>query len=168
MSFGGGGALHTGALIKEVGLQSALVPRYPGVTSALGCVVADMRHDRVRTVNRLLDEIDMEALATEIAGTARSAEELIRSSGVNFSAIDIEVEFDMLYVGQTHSVSVPVATGRIDRKSIAVGLRCRLSRFLWTVAGRHSAPSDESPGRGHRAAAGAGYVGPCRRERQSG
>ncbi|MCY4169430.1 MAG: hydantoinase/oxoprolinase family protein [Rhodobacter sp.] len=119
MSFGGGGALHTGALIKEVGLKSALVPRYPGVTSALGCVVADMRHDRVRTVNRLLDEIEMEALATEIAGTARSAEELLRSSGVNFSAIDIEVEFDMLYVGQTHSVSVPVATGRIDRESVA-------------------------------------------------
>jgi N-methylhydantoinase A len=55
MPFGGGGALHTGALIKEVGLASALVPRFPGVTSALGCVVADMRHDRVQTVNRLLD-----------------------------------------------------------------------------------------------------------------
>ena len=119
MPFGGGGALHTGAFIKEVGLQSALVPRYPGVTSALGCVVADMRHDRVQTVNRLLDEIDMEALAAEIAGTARSAEELIRSSGVNFSVIEIEVEFDMLYVGQTHSVSVPVETGMIDRESVA-------------------------------------------------
>ena len=52
MPFGGGGALHAGALIKEVGLGSALVPRFPGVTSALGCVVADMRHDRVQTVNR--------------------------------------------------------------------------------------------------------------------
>jgi N-methylhydantoinase A len=41
MPFGGGGSLHTGALIKEVGLGSALVPRFPGVTSALGCVVAD-------------------------------------------------------------------------------------------------------------------------------
>jgi N-methylhydantoinase A len=58
MPFGGGGALHTGALIKEVGLASALVPRFPGVTSALGCVVADMRHDRVQTVNRLLDQVD--------------------------------------------------------------------------------------------------------------
>lgn len=119
MPFGGGGALHTGALIKEVGLSSALVPRYPGVTSALGCVVADMRHDRVQTVNRLLDEIDMEALAGEIAGTARRAEDLIRASGVSFSKIDTEVEFDMLYVGQTHTVSVPVAADRIDRQTIA-------------------------------------------------
>ncbi|MGI9484292.1 MAG: hydantoinase/oxoprolinase family protein, partial [Geminicoccaceae bacterium] len=58
MPFGGGGALHAGALIKEVGLGAALVPRFPGVTSALGCVVADLRHDRVQTVNRLLDQID--------------------------------------------------------------------------------------------------------------
>ncbi len=118
MPFGGGGALHTGALIEEVGLRSALVPRYPGVTSALGCVVADMRHDRVQTVNRLLDEIDMDALSDEIGQTAEAATELIRASGVSFSGIDIEVEFDMLYVGQTHTVSVPVEAGRIDRDSI--------------------------------------------------
>src|SRR5690606_22252673 len=65
MPFGGGGALHTGALIKEVGLKSALVPRFPGVTSALGCVVADMRHDRVQTVNRLLDMLDPQSLGQE-------------------------------------------------------------------------------------------------------
>ena len=119
MPFGGGGALHTGALITEVGLRSALVPRYPGVTSALGCVVADMRHDRVQTVNRLLDEIDMHALAGEIAETAKAAEDVIRASGVGFSGIDTEVAFDMLYVGQTHTVSVSVDAGGIDRDSIA-------------------------------------------------
>ena len=42
MPFGGGGALHIGALIRDVGLASALVPRFPGVTSALGCLMADM------------------------------------------------------------------------------------------------------------------------------
>src|SRR5690606_37936004 len=47
MPFGGGGALHAGALMKEVGLKAALVPPYPGVTSALGCVIADMRQDFV-------------------------------------------------------------------------------------------------------------------------
>ena len=70
MPFCGGGALHTGALIKEVGLGSALVPRFPGVTSALGCVVADMRHDRVQTVNRLLSSIDAVALGAELQSVA--------------------------------------------------------------------------------------------------
>ena len=53
--FGGGGALHVGALIRDVGLKAALVPRYPGVTSALGCIIADVRHDQVRTLNLALD-----------------------------------------------------------------------------------------------------------------
>ena len=49
MPFGGGGALHVGALIREIGLRCALVPRFPGITSALGCVLADLRHDMVQT-----------------------------------------------------------------------------------------------------------------------
>ena len=51
MPFGGGGALHAGALIDDVGLSGALVPRFPGITSAMGCVIADLRHDQVLTVN---------------------------------------------------------------------------------------------------------------------
>ena len=54
MPFGGSGALHTGSLIKEVGLKSAIIPRFPGVTSALGCLVADVLYDRVQTVNKLI------------------------------------------------------------------------------------------------------------------
>ena len=53
--FGGGGALHVSALIKDVGLKAALVPRYPGVTSALGCVIADIRHDQVQTLNMFVE-----------------------------------------------------------------------------------------------------------------
>jgi N-methylhydantoinase A len=53
MPFGGGGALHTGAMLKEVGIGRAIVPRYPGVTSAMGCVIADMRQDFVQTINSL-------------------------------------------------------------------------------------------------------------------
>ncbi len=108
MPFGGGGALHAGALIKEVGLGSALVPRFPGVTSALGCVVADMRHDNVQTVNRLLDAVDPAALGLEMAKVASDTEKLLAASGVGFERIDHVYELDMLYLGQTHTVSVPL------------------------------------------------------------
>ncbi len=120
MPFGGGGSLHTGALIKEVGLASALVPRFPGVTSALGCVVADMRHDKVQTVNRTLDEIDAPALGREMKAVADETETLLRSAGVAFSTIDRLFEFDMLYVGQTHTVSVSLdmPAGVLDTDAI--------------------------------------------------
>ncbi|MEY2683499.1 MAG: hypothetical protein RJA09_643, partial [Pseudomonadota bacterium] len=51
MPFGGGGGLHVCAMMREVGVVTGIVPRYPGVTSALGCVMADMRHDAVQTLN---------------------------------------------------------------------------------------------------------------------
>lgn len=108
MPFGGGGALHTGALIKEIGLARALVPRYPGVTSALGCVIADMRHDRVETLNAMLDALDVAALDRRIVGIAEDSDALLDRAGVGFEGRTCQVELDMLYLGQTHTVAVPL------------------------------------------------------------
>jgi len=136
MPFGGGGSLHTGALIKDVGLGSALVPRFPGVTSALGCVVADMRHDRVQTVNRLLDQIDAADLGSEMAAVADETEKLLSGAGVAFAAVDRVYEFDMLYLGQTHTVSVPVTipetglTGDAVREAFEAAYKEAYGRLL--------------------------------------
>ncbi|WP_417680585.1 hydantoinase/oxoprolinase family protein [Roseibium sp.] len=136
MPFGGGGSLHTGALIKDVGLGSALVPRYPGVTSALGCVVADMRHDRVQTVNRLLDQIDAGDLGLEMESVADETEKLLAGAGVAFAAVDRVYEFDMLYLGQTHTVSVPVTipasglTGDAIREAFEAAYKDAYGRLL--------------------------------------
>lgn len=108
MPFGGGGALHVGALIKEVGLASALVPRFPGVTSALGCVIADMRHDFVRTVNKTLDDTDPAVLDAAIAEAACEGGRLLDQAGIAFEGRSISVELDMSYLGQTHTVAVPL------------------------------------------------------------
>lgn len=110
MPFGGGGALHAGALIKDVGLQSALIPRYPGVTSALGCTIADMRHDFVQTVNSLLDELDIEMLTGHIERMVRDGNTLLDEAGVTFFGREILFELDMSYLGQTHTVDVAVPT----------------------------------------------------------
>ena len=109
MPFGGSGALHAGALIREVGLSSALVPRYPGVTSALGCVIADLRHDFVHTVNVMLDDLDAAALDAEIVEAAAAGSRLVESAGIALAGIDCLIELDMLYLGQTHTVAVPLA-----------------------------------------------------------
>lgn len=105
MPFGGGGGLHVGALIKDVGLASALVPRFPGVTSALGCVIADMRHDYVRTVNRLLDDLDPEYVAEMIREIGLDGGGLLDRAGISFEGRRLTVEIDMSYLGQTHTVA---------------------------------------------------------------
>ncbi|MEK9921398.1 MAG: hydantoinase/oxoprolinase family protein [Rhodospirillales bacterium] len=106
MPFGGGGALHAGALIREVGLAGAVSPRYPGVLSALGANIADMRLDRVQTINSALDDVkegylaDL-ALKFWIEGSAK-----LESSRAPIDKTVIEIELDMHYQGQTHSIPV--------------------------------------------------------------
>lgn len=106
--FGGGGALHVGALIKDVGLKSALVPRYPGITSALGCIIADIRHDEVATVNLMLDGLDAASLAARMAETGEKARAIVAAASLQVERIDVVFELDMHYQGQTHTVGVPL------------------------------------------------------------
>jgi N-methylhydantoinase A len=105
--FGGGGALHAGALLKEVGLKAALVPRFPGVTSALGCVIADIRHDQVQTLNLALKGLDCAALSARMSGEANAARAVVERAGLPIEGVEIRFEFDMHYLGQTHTVAAP-------------------------------------------------------------
>ena len=134
MPFGGGGALHAGALVTDVGLRGALVPRFPGVTSALGCVMADMRHDSVQTLNAMLDDLDVAALDARMSAEARVGRELLESAGVRLESIEALFELDMSYLGQTHTVDVPLpvsagpdGTG-ITREAIAAAFEARYRR----------------------------------------
>jgi N-methylhydantoinase A len=111
MPFGGGGALHAGALIRDVGLARALVPRFPGVTSALGCVIADFRHDRVRTLNRPLAALEPASLRADMDEATATLSALLDRAGVDFTARRVEHALDMNYFGQTHTVSVPLPLG---------------------------------------------------------
>ncbi|MEO0980948.1 MAG: hydantoinase/oxoprolinase family protein, partial [Pseudomonadota bacterium] len=113
MPFGGGGALHAGAMLREVGIARAIVPRYPGVTSAMGCVIADMRQDFVQTINKLVDTLDETALGVFMQSHVDQGMSLLDAARTRFEARRLTFELDMAYVGQTHTVSVPlsVATG---------------------------------------------------------
>jgi N-methylhydantoinase A len=108
MPFGGGGALHTGAMLKEVGIGRAIVPRYPGVTSAMGCVIADMRQDFVQTINSLTARLDTDALREVMQRHVDEGLALLDAAKSRFEARDAVFELDMAYVGQTHTVAVPL------------------------------------------------------------
>ena len=144
MPFGGGGALHVGALIREIGLKSALVPRFPGITSALGCVLADLRHDMVQTLNVMLDGLQPTVLEIRMAQAGRDATAVIEAAGIPVERIDVIYELDMHYLGQTHTVSVPLpieadARGvneRVIRKAFEAAYSASFSRLLPGLAVR--------------------------------
>jgi N-methylhydantoinase A len=119
MPFGGGGALHACALVDECELARALVPRFPGVTSALGCVIADMRQDFVQTINTTLAALDEAELGIMIQAHVDEGMALLDASGVQFGARDVQVELDMAYAGQTHTVAVPITVEMTDSQVVA-------------------------------------------------
>ena len=128
MPFGGGGALHAGALVRDVGLRCAIVPPFPGVTSAFGCVIADIRHDQVQTLNYLLEDLDVGALDRRMIDAGRAAQSVVEETGVSVTNIEVIYELDMHYLGQTHTVSVPLPV-RLDESGTGISREIVRSAF---------------------------------------
>ncbi len=125
MPFGGGGGLHVCAMMREVGVTTGIVPRYPGVTSALGCVMADMRHDAVQTLNQGLADVNFDRLRKLRADFEASCRARLDSAGVRFEAVREEISLDMLYQGQTHTVNVQLSADKLDLKSVSAAFEAR-------------------------------------------
>jgi N-methylhydantoinase A len=111
-AFGGAGPLHAVSLAKELSIPKVLIPARPGLTNALGCVVADLRHDFVRTVNRPLDSVDMAEVHAVLAAQEAQGRQLIAQEAIQLDSTYTEFSADMQFVGQTHllRVALPDAT----------------------------------------------------------
>jgi N-methylhydantoinase A len=120
MPFGGAGALHCCAFLRDVHLAGAVVPPRPGVISALGCVIADMRYDAVRTIGQPLASLDLARLQALFVSTLAASRTAIEESGVRFTKLEAEMSLDMSYVGQTHTVNVPLDIGDPAELTLAI------------------------------------------------
>jgi N-methylhydantoinase A len=107
-AFGGAGPLHATALARELAIPTVLVPARPGITNALGCVVADLRHDYVRTVNKPLSAVDDATVARIYAEQAAEGEATIAREGVPVRELRRVLAADMQFQGQSHILSVGV------------------------------------------------------------
>ena len=105
-AFGGAGPLHAVALARELGIPEVLVPARPGLTNALGCLVADLRQDRVNTLNKPLDALDMADVRAVLEAQRESALGAVAQAEVEEVAVLHGA--DMQFRGQTHLIRVPL------------------------------------------------------------
>jgi N-methylhydantoinase A len=117
-AFGGAGPLHAAALARELAIPRVLVPARPGLTNALGCVVADLRQDFVRTLNRPVPALDMAAVHRVLAEQAAEGHARIAAAGIALTAVETAHWADMQFVGQTHVLRVPLASATPERDAI--------------------------------------------------
>jgi N-methylhydantoinase A len=122
-AFGGAGPLHGTSLAREMGIPTVIVPYVPGLTCALGCIVADVRHDFVQTVGRPLADVTAASLrdvllAHEDAGRATLAREAVPLTSTEFVH-----EADMHYEGQRYTLRVKVDPEQLDVADLQDQLR---------------------------------------------
>jgi N-methylhydantoinase A len=113
VAFGGAGPLFGTLLARELEIGEIVVPPYAGNFSAWGLLGADLTQSAARTrITRLAEGAPEEAneiLADLFAGLAR------RAAGHNGHGSAREVGADMRYVGQEHTITIPLRAtdGRI-------------------------------------------------------
>lgn len=118
MPYGGAGPLHAVAIARELGVPKVLVPRFPGLTSALGCILADVRHDFVQTVNLSFDSLDESEVDRLLSAQAREGRALLARESVPVDAIQVRHEVDLLYRGQSHVIRLPLAGEHFRSKQV--------------------------------------------------
>jgi N-methylhydantoinase A len=110
VAFGGAGPLHAGRLVRELGLGEAIVPATPGLLSAAGLVVADLRLDASRTVLVRLDDADPRVLLAWYREASAVLRRQFVADGVPRASHRLSGAVDCRYVGQGYEIGVPLAT----------------------------------------------------------
>jgi N-methylhydantoinase A len=108
VAFGGAGPLHGVAVAKELSIPVVIVPPNPGITSALGCMLVDVRHDLSTMYLRPAESADLGEIEQEFAELEREARERLRHEGVPEDRITLQRTIAMRYLGQWRSLAVPV------------------------------------------------------------
>lgn len=109
--FGGAGALHGAALAKELSIPVVVVPPHPGITSAQGCLLVDIRHDLSTMFHADARSVDRQQLETEFGKLESEAIARLDREGVSSSDMNLERSISMRYAGQWRSLSVPIGSG---------------------------------------------------------
>ncbi len=105
-AFGGAGALHACDLAKSLEIRTIVVPRYAGVLSALGTLLADVTKDYSRTVLRR-DHLTYEDLEGLFAPLEKQARKDLQAEGFRGTKVAIELAMDLRYIGQSYEITVP-------------------------------------------------------------
>jgi N-methylhydantoinase A len=106
--FGGGGGLFAGALLQELEMPQAIIPVNPATFSAWGLLNADYRDDVTSSFMYPLTEVPPAQLGRHLASLEAEARQRLIDNHIEPEAVVIERYADCRYLGQEHTLKVPV------------------------------------------------------------
>lgn len=108
VAFGGAGPLHGAYLARDLEIPTVIFPRYPGIASAMGCLLVDIRHDSSKMHLGKIEDVDLGQLAQHFEALEEEAREHLREEGVPEEQMRFNRSLDMRYVGQWRTLTVPL------------------------------------------------------------
>ncbi|MEA2387225.1 MAG: N-methylhydantoinase, partial [Thermoleophilaceae bacterium] len=103
---GGAGPLHAVEIARELGIPHIVVPLVAGVTSALGILQVDLRHDFLRPVLTVADQLDPADLSATFDDMAKDAEAMLDAENIAVDRRAVEISVDVRYYGQTPYINL--------------------------------------------------------------
>jgi N-methylhydantoinase A len=106
LAFGGAGPLHAALMAADLGMAGLVIPLYPGVYSAMGLMMSDVKHDYIRS--RLVNvaassEAEIGGVFAELEAQARAD---LKGEDFPDERIEIEYALDMRYAGQGYEMTL--------------------------------------------------------------
>jgi N-methylhydantoinase A len=108
LAYGGAGPLHASFIARELNIRQTIIPPLAGVFSALGLMVAGVRHDLVRTRPYLTDEMPLSAGPQLFGEMNQQITELLEMEGRDLSEVSRFRSVDLRYLGQVFELNLPI------------------------------------------------------------
>lgn len=118
VAMGGAGPLQGAEVAKMLEVPEVIVPPHPGITSALGLLIADLKYDVIHTQFQVSNTADLGRFNSEFADmeaelTARLTEDELTPDDVHFQRAG-----DLRYLGQGYELRVPFDAGNVTAQSL--------------------------------------------------
>jgi N-methylhydantoinase A len=140
LAFGGAGPVHAGRIARDLGMAGVIVPRHPGVFSAIGLLMSDVKHDYIRSHLTPLAEASPDSVNAMFERLVAQALDELRGDGFAPDRIRVERALDMRYAGQGYEIAVPCAAEPLQIADLK-RLRVAFDQQHGTMFG-HMAPEE--------------------------
>jgi N-methylhydantoinase A len=139
LAFGGAGPLHAARMARDLGMAGVIVPLYPGVFSAIGLLMSDVKHDYIRSRMTPISELESSDVQAVFAQLETRAREDLQRDGFADKDLHIERALDMRYAGQGYEITMSCTA---DQTAELVHLRKEFDLEHRRQFG-HSAPEEQ-------------------------
>jgi N-methylhydantoinase A len=122
VAFGGAGPTQGADIARSLAIDSILIPRFPGITSAFGLVCADLRVDLMRSVVLVAESRNSSVFQSVSKELVEEAKRRLLEQGADDADIEVKKQVDMRYKGQSHElpIDLPIASEDVLSQSIEI------------------------------------------------